>query len=113
MSVWVGLDFLLHVTGGEGVLPLRVSVVRPPSSPFFDWMHRLFLKLILFVPVRDLGYVYSVQDLREAIRKPRELTSFSSPVPRSLGSLPSLFPLYTVKYYSAIKNNKIMPFSAT
>ena len=71
------------------------------------------MKHILFVPVRDLGHVYSVQDLWEAIRKPRELTSFSSPVPRSLSSLPSLFPLYTMKYYSAIKKNKIMPFAVT
>ena len=110
MCVCIGLDFLLRVTGGEGVLPIRFSIVRPPSSASFDWMHRLFLKHILFVPVRDLGYVYSVQDLQEAIR---ELTSFPSLVPRSLSSLPSLFPLYTIKYYSAIKKNKIMPFAAT
>ena len=98
----VGLDFLLRVTGGEGVLPVRFSIVRLPSSASFDWMHRLYLKHILFVPVRDLGYAYSVQDLREAIRKPRELTSLSSPVPRSLSSLPSLFPLYTMTYYPAM-----------
>ena len=95
---WSG--FSVACNWWRGSVACKVFYCEAPSSASFVWMHRIYLKHILFVPVRDLGYVYSVQDLREAIRKPR--VSLSSPVPRSLSSLPSLFPLYTMKYYSAM-----------